>query len=74
MKAVFGYDASTALSEIQNSYEKKLLEQSRGLGPDAYNQMLTETQSMIHANQKYPWLILKLSRACMINTKIILRS
>lgn len=56
MKAVFGYDASTAFSEIQNSYEKKLLEQSRGLGPDAYNQMLTETQSMIHANQKYPWL------------------
>ena len=56
MKAVFGYNPSTAFSELQNSYEKKLLEQSRGLGPDAYNQMLTETQSMIHANQNYPWL------------------
>lgn len=56
MKAVFGYDPATAVSQIQNSYEKNLLEQSRGLGPDSYNQMLTETQNMIHSNQKYPWL------------------
>jgi len=56
MKAVFGYDATTAMSQIENSYEQKLLEQTRGLGPEAYNQMLTETQNMIHANQKYPWL------------------
>ena len=41
MKAVFGYDTTTAFSQIQSSYEKKLMEESRGLGPEAYNQMLT---------------------------------
>lgn len=56
MKTLFGYDPTTTLSEIQNTYEDRLMEKSRGLGPDAYNQLLTETQSLIHSNTKYPWL------------------
>jgi hypothetical protein len=56
MTALFGYDTTTAFKEIQNSYEDRLMEQTRGLGPEAYNKMLTETQALIQGNQKYPWL------------------
>lgn len=56
MTAVFGYDTTTAFTQLQKTYEKNLMEQSRGLGPEVYNQMLTEMQSMLQGNQKYPWL------------------
>lgn len=56
LSALFGYDNRTAFSEIQNYYEDRLMDQTRGLGPEAYNEMLTESRNLMNANQKYPWL------------------